>query len=273
MFHKLGQSSWFPSFSKTNGKFSKNQFGTFNIFSKSSELELNRFVKGISILTENKLFVKQRKENFYGWATNNSVYSNPVGSASNIQEAHATTVLSLRKKGKVVIISDGQVTMGSTIVKGNAKKVRRLGLEGSVLAGFAGSTADAFALFERLEGKLETYPGQLLRACVDMAKLWRTDRYLRRLEALMIVCDKDHSLMLTGSGDVQEFQDGLIAIGSGGPYAFSSAKALVETVPDMDIEEIAKKSMQIAASICIYTNNNFTMETLSYDTTTSKAQV
>jgi len=139
--------------------------------------------------------------------------------------------------------------------------------------GFAGAAADALALFERLESRLETYPGQLLRSCVEMAKLWRTDRYLRKLEAVIVVCDKDHSLLLTGTGDVQDFQDGLIAIGSGGPYAFASAKALVETAPDMDIEEIAQKSMKIAADICIYTNHNFSMETLSYDPATSKSSV
>ena len=172
---------------------------------------------------------------------------------------HATTVLTVRKGGVVAIGGDGQVSIGQTIVKGNAKKVRRLG-KGDVIAGFAGATADAFTLFERLESKLEQYPGQLTRAAVELAKDWRTDRYLRRLEAMMIVADKDVSLVLTGTGDVLEPEAGVMAIGSGGNYALAAARALMDT--DKDAEEIARKAMQIASDICVYTNNNFVVETL-----------
>lgn len=170
-----------------------------------------------------------------------------------------TTILSVRKGNKVVIVGDGQVSLGSTVIKANAKKVRRIG-NGTVIAGFAGSTADAFALFERLEEKLERYNGQLTRACVEMAKDWRTDRYLRKLEAMMAVVDKDVSLILTGTGDVLEPTDGLIAIGSGGNYALAAAKALMDQ--DLDAEEIGKRALEIAADICVYTNNNLTVETL-----------
>lgn len=170
-----------------------------------------------------------------------------------------TTILSVRKGNKVVIVGDGQVSLGNTVIKANAKKVRRIG-DGSVIAGFAGSTADAFALFERLEEKLERYNGQLTRACVEMAKDWRTDRYLRKLEAMMAVVDNDVSLILTGTGDVLEPSDGLIAIGSGGNYALAAAKALMDQ--DLDAEEIGKKALEIAAEICVYTNNNLTVETL-----------
>ena len=170
-----------------------------------------------------------------------------------------TTILSVRKGNKVVIVGDGQVSLGSTVIKANAKKVRRIG-DGTVIAGFAGSTADAFALFERLEEKLERYNGQLTRACVEMAKDWRTDRYLRKLEAMMAVVDKDVSLILTGTGDVLEPTDGLIAIGSGGNYALAAAKALMGQ--DLDAEEIGKRALEIAAEICVYTNNNLTVETL-----------
>lgn len=170
-----------------------------------------------------------------------------------------TTILSVRKGDKVVIVGDGQVSLGNTVIKGNAKKVRRIG-DGSILAGFAGSTADAFALFERLEEKLERYNGQLTRACVEMAKDWRTDRYLRKLEAMMAVVDKDVSLILTGNGDVLEPADGIIAIGSGGNFALSAAKALMDQ--DLDAEEIGRRSLEIAAEICVYTNNNLTVETL-----------
>ena len=173
---------------------------------------------------------------------------------------HGTTILSVRKGGQVVIASDGQVTFGNTVLKAGAKKVRRLG-KGDVIAGFAGATADAFALFERLEGKLETHPGQLTRACVEMAKDWRTDRYLRRLEAMMAVADKDVSLVLTGTGDVLEPEDGLIGIGSGGPFALAAARALAD-IDSLSAEEIARKAMGIAADICIYTNDRLTVETM-----------
>ena len=168
-----------------------------------------------------------------------------------------TTILSVRKGADVVIAGDGQVTFGNTVMKSNAKKVRRLG-NGDIIAGFAGSTADAFTLFERLETKIEKYSGQLTRACVELAKDWRTDRYLRRLEAMMIVADKDVSLVLSGNGDVLEPEDGIVGIGSGGSYALAAARALSDT--DMTAEEIALKSMQIAANICIYTNHNIIVE-------------
>jgi ATP-dependent HslUV protease, peptidase subunit HslV len=172
---------------------------------------------------------------------------------------HGTTILTVRKGGKVVIAGDGQVSLGQTIIKGNARKVRPLG-SGQVIAGFAGATADAMTLFERLEGKLEQFPNQLTRACVEMAKDWRMDRYLRRLEAMMIVADKQVSLVLTGTGDVLEPENGVIAIGSGGNFALAAARALLET--DMDAETICRKSMKIAAEICVYTNGNLTVEQL-----------
>ena len=173
---------------------------------------------------------------------------------------YGTTVLSVRKAGRVVVAGDGQVSLGETVIKANARKVRRLG-DGAVIAGFAGATADAFTLFERLEGKLEQYRGQLMRASVEMAKDWRTDRYLRRLEAMMAVADGDVSLVLTGTGDVLEPEDGLIGIGSGGNYALAAARALIDR-DDLDAEAIARKAMRIAAGICIYTNENVTLETL-----------
>jgi ATP-dependent HslUV protease subunit HslV len=173
---------------------------------------------------------------------------------------HATTILSVRKGGQVVMAGDGQVSMGQTVVKANAKKVRRLG-NGSIVAGFAGATADAFTLFERLEAKLERHPGQLLRACIELAKDWRTDRYLRRLEAMMAVADKDVSLLLSGSGDVLEPEDGLLAIGSGGNYALSAARALID-IEGLDAEAVARKAMKIAAEICVYTNHNVIIEKL-----------
>ena len=172
---------------------------------------------------------------------------------------HATTILSVRKGGQVVMAGDGQVSMGQTIVKGNAKKVRRLA-KGDVIGGFAGATADAFTLFERLEAKLEQYPGQLTRAAVELAKDWRTDRYLRRLEAMMIVADKEISLVLTGTGDVLEPEGGVMGIGSGGNYALAAARALAGT--EMDAETIVRRSLDIAAEICVYTNRNVTVETL-----------
>jgi ATP-dependent HslUV protease subunit HslV len=172
---------------------------------------------------------------------------------------HGTTILSVRKGGKVVIAGDGQVTLGSTVIKSTAKKVRRLS-DGKIIAGFAGATADAFTLFERLESKLEKHPGQLTRACVELAKDWRTDRYLRRLEAMMAVADAGTSLVITGTGDVLEPEDGIIGIGSGGNYALSAARALIDS--KLSAEEIAKKAMKIAADICVYTNENVTIETL-----------
>jgi ATP-dependent HslUV protease subunit HslV len=176
---------------------------------------------------------------------------------------HATTIVMVKKDGKTVIAGDGQVSLGQTIMKGNAKKVRRLG-KGDVIAGFAGATADAFTLFERLETKLEQYPGQLTRACVELAKDWRMDRYLRRLEAMMLVADKDVGLVLTGSGDVLEPEaDGkgaVAAIGSGGNYALAAARALLDS--DQNAEEIARRAMGIAADICVYTNHNIVVETI-----------
>ena len=173
---------------------------------------------------------------------------------------HGTTILSVRKGGQVVVAGDGQVTLGQTIIKSNARKVRRLG-DGSVIAGFAGATADALTLFERLEAKLEQHPGQLTRACVELAKDWRTDRYLRRLEAMMAVADKTVSLVLTGTGDVLEPEDALIGIGSGGNYALSAARALLP-LDGFDAETIARRAMEIAAQVCVYTNNNVIIEKL-----------
>ena len=172
---------------------------------------------------------------------------------------HGTTILSVRKGGTVVIGGDGQVSIGQTVVKANARKVRRLA-KGDVIGGFAGATADAFTLFERLEGKLEQYPGQLMRAAVELAKDWRTDRYLRRLEAMMIVADKDISLVLTGTGDVLEPEAGVVGIGSGGNYALAAARALLDG--PLDAEAIVRKAMDIAADICVDTNRNVTIEKL-----------
>ena len=171
---------------------------------------------------------------------------------------HGTTIISVRKNKEVVVAGDGQVTFGNTVIKGRANKVRRLS-SGSVIAGFAGATADAFTLFERLEAKLEQHPGQLTRACVELAKDWRTDRYLRRLEAMMAVADLEHSLILSGNGDVLEPEDGLIGIGSGGPFALSAARALIDE-DSISAEQIALRSMKIAADMCIYTNENITLE-------------
>ena len=171
----------------------------------------------------------------------------------------STTIIGIRKANLVVIAGDGQASFGSTVMKANVKKIRRLGQDNSVISGFAGSTADAFALFERLEAKLDQYKNQLKRACVELAKDWRTDRYLRRLEAMMIVADKDVSLLLSGTGDVIESDDGILAIGSGGPYANSAAKALIKNT-EMDAEKIAIESLNIAADICIYTNHNIISE-------------
>jgi len=172
---------------------------------------------------------------------------------------HGTTILSVRKNGKVVIAGDGQVTQGQTVMKPNAKKVRPLG-DGSVIGGFAGATADAFTLFERLESKLERHNGQLLRAAVELAKDWRTDKYLRNLEAMLIVADKEVTLVVTGNGDVLEPEHGIAAIGSGGNYALAAARALADYEPDA--ETLARKAMAVAADICVYTNGNLTIEKL-----------
>ena len=172
---------------------------------------------------------------------------------------HGTTILTVRKGDKVVIAGDGQVSLGQTVMKSNARKVRTLG-KGNVISGFAGATADAFTLFERLEAKLDQYPEQLVRACVDLAKDWRTDRYLRRLEAMMLVADRNATLVLTGTGDVLEPEMDVMGIGSGGNYALAAARALYET--DMDAETIARKAMDIAADICVYTNKNIIIEAL-----------
>ncbi len=173
---------------------------------------------------------------------------------------HGTTILSVRRGGIVVVAGDGQVSMGNTVMKPNARKVRRIG-DGSVIAGFAGATADAFTLFERLERKLEAHHGQLLRAAVELAKDWRTDKYLRNLEALMIVADKDITLILTGNGDVLEPEAGIAAIGSGGNYALAAARALVDY--EADAETVARKAMKIAADVCVFTNGNLTIETIT----------
>jgi ATP-dependent HslUV protease subunit HslV len=174
---------------------------------------------------------------------------------------HGTTIICVRHGGQVAMAGDGQVTMGQTVVKGNARKVRRIGAGGAVITGFAGATADAFTLLERLEAKLERFPNQLERACVELAKDWRTDRYLRRLEAMMAVADSTHSFTLTGNGDVLEPEDGVIAIGSGGNYALAAARALLD-VDGMTAERIARRAMEIAADICVYTNRSIIVETL-----------
>ncbi|MEX1036996.1 MAG: ATP-dependent protease subunit HslV [Sneathiella sp.] len=181
--------------------------------------------------------------------------------SEKIESWHGTTILSVRKNGVVVVAGDGQVSLGQTVIKSNARKVRRIGASNGVIVGFAGATADAFTLFERLEGKLEKHPGNLTRACVELAKDWRTDKYLRRLEAMMAVADKDVSLILTGTGDVLEPEDGIIAIGSGGNYALSAARALIDR-DDMEAEDIARKAMAIAAQICVYTNESVTIESI-----------
>ena len=175
---------------------------------------------------------------------------------------HGTTIVTVRKGGKVVVAGDGQVSLGQTVIKATARKVRPLG-KGDVIAGFAGATADAFTLLERLEKKLEQYPGQLVRAAVELAKDWRTDRYLRQLEAMMIVADRSSSLVLTGTGDVLEPEGGIMGIGSGGMYALAAAKALADT--DLDAEQIARWAMAVAADICVYTNGNVVVETLDAD--------
>lgn len=179
---------------------------------------------------------------------------------SKLPSMHATTIVTVRKDDKVVIAGDGQVSLGQTVIKGNARKVRRIGKNQDVITGFAGATADAFTLLDRLEKKLEQYPGQLMRACVELAKDWRTDKYLRNLEAMMLVADKDISLCVTGNGDVLEPEHGIMAIGSGGNFALSAALALEDT--DKSAEEIAARALEIAAKICVYTNGNTVVETL-----------
>jgi ATP-dependent HslUV protease subunit HslV len=186
-----------------------------------------------------------------------------IDRASSPDVWHGTTILTVRKAGKVVIAGDGQVSLGQTVIKANARKVRSVG-KGDVIGGFAGATADAFTLFERLENKLEQYPAQLTRACVELAKDWRTDRYLRRLEAMMIVADRQVTLVLTGTGDVLEPEGGVMGIGSGGNYALAAAKALMDT--SLGAEEIARKAMAIAAEICVYTNTSVVIEALESGT-------
>jgi ATP-dependent HslUV protease subunit HslV len=171
-----------------------------------------------------------------------------------------TTIITVRKNGKVVMAGDGQVSLGQTVMKGNARKVRRIGKGGEVIAGFAGATADAFTLLDRLEKKLEQYPGQLMRAAVELAKDWRTDKYLRNLEAMMLVADKDITLAVTGNGDVLEPEHGTMAIGSGGNYAYAAARALMDG--DQSAEDIARRALSIAAEICVYTNGKVIVETL-----------
>ena len=177
-----------------------------------------------------------------------------------MEQWHGTTILGVKKDGKTVIAGDGQVTMGNTVMKPNAKKVRRIGADGKVIGGFAGATADAFTLFERLERKLEQYNGQLMRAAVELAKDWRTDKYLRNLEALMIVADAEQMLILTGNGDVLEPEGGIAAIGSGGNYALSAAKALADYEPDPEV--LARRAMQIASEVCVFTNDRLTLEVI-----------
>jgi ATP-dependent HslUV protease subunit HslV len=191
----------------------------------------------------------------------------PISAAMDGQAAshgliqwHGTTIIGIAKGGKTVIAGDGQVSMGNTVMKPNARKVRRLGAEGKVIGGFAGATADAFTLFERLEKKLEQHNGQLLRAAVELAKDWRTDKYLRNLEALMIVADKDTLLVLTGNGDVLEPEGGIAAIGSGGNYALAAARALTDY--EDDAETIARRAMEVAAEVCVFTNDRVTVETI-----------
>ena len=185
-----------------------------------------------------------------------------MSESNNFPGWHGTTIVAVRKGNKVVVAGDGQVTMGQTVMKHGARKVRRLA-DGNVIGGFAGATADAFTLFERLEAKLVQYPNQLMRASVELAKDWRTDRYLRRLEAMMIVADAKETLVLTGTGDVLTPDHGVTAIGSGGNYALSAALALADAT-ELDAEEIARRAMQIAEQVCVYTNANVTLETIEF---------
>lgn len=182
------------------------------------------------------------------------------GASHGLLQWHGTTIIGVKRGGKTVIAGDGQVSMGNTVMKPNARKVRRIGEGGKVIAGFAGATADAFTLFERLEKKLEQYSGQLMRAAVELAKDWRTDKYLRNLEALMIVADADTMLILTGNGDVLEPEGGIAAIGSGGNYALAAARALTDY--EEDAERIARRAMEVAAEVCVFTNDRVTVETI-----------
>ena len=195
--------------------------------------------------------------------SNNNVIKRNMGTI----EWHGTTICCVRKDGNVAMIGDGQVSMGSSVVKGNARKVRRIGA--GILVGFAGSTADALTLLERLEGKLEAYPNQLTRACVELAKAWRTDKYLRRLEAVLLVADKSNTFELTGNGDVLEPQSGVMGVGSGGTFAQAAALALMDS--ELSAEEIARKAMKIAGDICVYTNHNITVELLDASTENADA--
>jgi len=183
-----------------------------------------------------------------------------MSGSDELEQYHGTTILGVKKDGKTVIAGDGQVSLGNTIIKPNAKKVRRLGADGAVIGGFAGATADAFTLFERLEKKLEAHRGQLLRAAVELAKDWRTDKYLRNLEAMMIVADAETMLILTGNGDVLEPEGGITAIGSGGNYALAAAKALADYEPDPEL--LARRAMQIASEVCVFTNDRLTIESI-----------
>lgn len=196
-------------------------------------------------------------------STDKAIYS------SNSESWRATTILAVRKGKDVCVIGDGQVSFGNTILKPNAKKIRKLG-DGTIITGYAGATADCFTLMERLETKLEQYPGQLLRASVELAKQWRTDKYLRHLKAMIVACDKDVSLMITGNGDVVEPKDGVIAIGSGGLYAASAARALLD-IDGLTPRDIATKAMNIAADTCVFTNHNFIVECLPESTDNAEA--
>ncbi|MCM8557736.1 ATP-dependent protease subunit HslV [Sphingomicrobium sediminis] len=177
-----------------------------------------------------------------------------------MEQFHGTTIIGVKREGKTVVAGDGQVSLGNTVIKPNATKVRRLGKDGKVIGGFAGATADAFTLFERLEGKLEAHSGKLMRAAVELAKDWRTDKYLRNLEAMMIVADAETMLIVTGNGDVLEPEGGIAAIGSGGNYALAAARALSDYEPDA--EKLARKAMEIAAEVCVFTNDRLTVETV-----------
>jgi len=185
---------------------------------------------------------------------------NQNSASHGLQQWHGTTIIGVKKNGRTVIAGDGQVSMGNTVMKPNARKVRRISEGGKVIAGFAGATADAFTLFERLEKKLEQYRGQLMRAAVELAKDWRTDKYLRNLEALMIVADAETMLILTGNGDVLEPEGGIAAIGSGGNYALAAARALVDYEDDAEV--IARRAMQVAAEVCVFTNDRVTLESI-----------
>lgn len=242
---------------------------------------LNRFMKSSSLSPSYSFIRRQQLKNK---PPSRTVFSRHLSgywpTADGGSNMHGTTILSVRKGNKVVVIGDGQISQGNTIVKGTAVKVRKIGdgLESKrnskdsnvVLAGFAGATADALTLLDRLERVLEQYPGQVTRSCVELAKAWRTDKYLRRLEAIMVVVDKDTSLTLTGNGDVLQSEDGIIAVGSGGLYALSAARALTSLENDMDAEEIGKRAMKVASDLCVFTNENYTIETLEVGSKDSK---